>query len=58
MNLLSKKEEDMLSVILFKYNNNSRLEVTGMHTDFPEYMRFCIKETMENLKIIWIYCKL
>ncbi len=51
MNLLSRKEEDMLSVILSKYNNNSSLEVTGMHTDFQEYMRFCIKETMENLKL-------
>lgn len=51
MNLLPKKEEDMLSVMLSKYDNNSRLEITGMHTDFPEYMRFCMKETMENLKL-------
>lgn len=51
MNLLPKKEEDMLSVMLSKYDNNSSLEITGMHTDFPEYMKFCMKETMENLKL-------
>lgn len=51
MNLLPKKEEDMLSVMLSKYDNNSSLKITGMHTDFPEYMRFCMKETMENLKL-------
>lgn len=51
MNMLPKKEEDMLSIMLSKYDQNSSLEIIGMHTDFPEYMRFCIKETMENLKL-------
>lgn len=51
MNILPKKEEDMLLAMLSKYDNNPSLEVTGMYTDFPEYMRFCIKDTMENLRL-------
>lgn len=51
MNVLPKKEEDMLLAMLSKYDNNTNLQIRGMHTDFPEYMRFCIKETMENLRL-------
>ena len=51
MNVLPKKEEDMLLAMLSKYDNNTNLQIRGIHTDFPEYMKFCIKETMENLRL-------
>lgn len=51
MNLLPKKEEEMLSIILSKYNNNSAMKVTGACDEFPKYMSLCMSETIDNLKL-------
>lgn len=51
MNILSKNAEIMLNVFLNKYNEEKDYSVNGNMSEFPNYMRFCIKETMEDLKL-------
>lgn len=51
MNMLSRNAEDMLSVFLEKYNQTNDYSINGIADEFPEHMRFCIKDTMETLKI-------
>ena len=51
MNILSKNAEIMLNVFLNKYNEEKDYSVNGNMSEFPDYMRFCIKETMEDLKL-------
>lgn len=51
MNLLSKNAETMLTVFLNKYNEKKDYNINGNMSEFPDYMRFSIKETMEDLKL-------
>lgn len=51
MNILSKNAEIMLNIFLNKYNEEKDYSVNGNMSEFPEYMKFCIKETMEDLKL-------
>lgn len=51
MNLLSKNAETMLTVFLNKYNEKKDYTINGNMSEFPDYMRFSIKETMEDLKL-------
>lgn len=48
---LNQNEETMIDVFINKYEETNKYEVQGNVNDFPEYMRFCIKDTMENLKL-------
>lgn len=51
MNLLSQNGEDMLSVFLEKYKQSNDYFVDGTVNEFPDRMRFCIKDTMEKLQM-------
>ena len=51
MNVLSQNAEDMLSVFLEKYEQTNDYSVNGLENEFPERMRFCIKDTMETLQM-------
>ena len=51
MNVLSQNAEDMLSVFLEKYKQTNDYSVNGSSDEFPERMRFCIKDTMETLQM-------
>lgn len=48
---LPKKEEDMLNVFIEKYNTTKNYNVQGNMREFPKYMQYSIRETMNNLKI-------
>ena len=49
--ILNQNEETMLDVFINKYEETKNYEIRGNFDDFPEYMSFSIKDTMENLKI-------
>lgn len=51
MNMLSVNSEIMLKVFLNKYNETKYYTVDGNVSEFPDYMKFCIKDIMEDLKL-------
>ena len=51
MSVLSQNAETMLEVFLDKYNKDKDYSIQGNISEFPDYMRFSIKDNMENLKL-------
>jgi len=51
MFMLLQLEEQVLSIILEKYDGNSNMSVSGQYDEFPQYMRFSISKSIEKLKI-------
>ena len=51
MFILNTNEETMLKTFLNKYNENKKYDITGNYNDFPDYMQFSIKDTMNTLKL-------
>lgn len=51
MNILSQNAEAMLNVFLDKYDVTKDYTINGNVSEFPEYIKFCIKDTMEDLKL-------
>lgn len=49
--ILNSNEESMLDIFLEKYNSSKSYEISGDCSEFPDYMRFSIKDTMNNLKL-------
>lgn len=49
--VLLQLEEEVLSIILDKYDGNSNMSVSGTYDEFPPYMRFSIRKSIERLKI-------
>ena len=49
--ILNANEESMLDIFLEKYDSNKSYEISGNCNEFPDYMRFSIKDTMNNLKL-------
>lgn len=50
MYVLNSNEETMLEIFINKYNNNKNYQICGTYDEFPDYMKFSIKKTMESLK--------
>lgn len=51
MNILRKNEEEILKILLEKYDKNKNYSVCGEYDEFPERIQFSIKESFEDLKI-------
>lgn len=51
MNILSQNAETMLEVFINRYNENKDYTINGNMSEFPEYMKFSIEDTMETLKM-------
>ncbi len=51
MFMLLQLEEQVLSIILEKYDGNSNMAVSGKYDEFPQYMRFSISKSIEKLKM-------
>lgn len=51
MNVLPKKEEELLQIILNKYDGNEEMYVSGNSEELPKSMRFGLKEIFNTLKI-------
>lgn len=51
MRVLSQNAETMLEVFLDKYNKDKDYSIQGNISEFPDYMKFSIKDNMENLKL-------
>lgn len=51
MNILSQNAEKMLEVFINKYNENKDYTINGNMSEFPNYMKFSIGDTMETLKL-------
>lgn len=51
MNILNKNAEEMLKVFLRKYDEIKDYCIDGSYDEFPERMRFSIKDTMESLEL-------
>lgn len=51
MNVLSENAETMLEIFLNKYNGSGDYSISGNVDEFPKYMKFSIKNTMETLKL-------
>ena len=49
-NVLNKNSEEVLKVLLNKYEEKQNFSITGTYEEFPENTKFCIKEIMENLR--------
>lgn len=50
MYTLNSNQETMLDVFLTKYKESKKYEIFGNESEFPDYMRFSIKTTMDELK--------
>lgn len=50
MLVLQKSEEEVLLIILERYIPNSNRSVSGDYNEFPPYMKFGIKNSLEKLK--------
>ena len=50
MYILNSNQETMLDVFLSKYEETKKYEIFGNDREFPDYMRFSIKDTMNELK--------
>lgn len=51
MDILSQNEEEILKILLEKYDKNKNYSVCGEYDEFPERIQFSIKESFKNLKI-------
>src|SRR5574344_52640 len=51
MYILNANEETMLRVFLDKYNKIKNYEINGDSNEFPGYMQFSLKDTMNSLKL-------
>lgn len=51
MNILPKKEEELLQIILNKYDGNEEMNVSGSSKELPKNMRFGLKDIFNTLKI-------
>jgi DNA-binding ferritin-like protein len=54
---LSCNAETMLDIFLDKYNKKKDYEINGKYEEFPKYIKFSIKETMQELKYAGIISK-
>ena len=50
MIILQRLEEEMLAIILDKYDGNEELSVSGMCQDLPNKIQVCINKIMDNLE--------
>lgn len=50
MFILQQLEEQLLYIIIEKYNGNAELSVSGDYDEFPKSMRFSIGSSMDKLK--------
>ena len=51
MFILQRLEEEVLSIILQKYNENEQFIVSGDYSEFPSSMKFSIGDSLNKLKI-------
>lgn len=51
MFILQRLEEEVLSIILQKYDENEQFTVSGDYSEFPSSMRFSIGDSLNKLKI-------
>lgn len=51
MNILPQKEEELLRIILNKYNGNEEMQVTGGFKELPGKMQFGCKDIFNTLKL-------
>lgn len=51
MNILPQKEEELLQIILNKYDGNEEMNVSGSSEELPKNMRFGLKDIFNTLKI-------
>lgn len=51
VNILPQKEEELLQIILNKYNGNEEMQVTGGFNELPEKMKFGCKDIFYTLKL-------
>lgn len=51
MNVLPQKEEELLQIILNKYDGNEEMNVSGNSEELPKNMRFGLKDIFNTLKI-------
>ena len=51
MNFLPQKEEELLEIILNKYNGNEEMNVNGNTEELPKNMRFGLKDIFNTLKL-------
>lgn len=51
MNILPQKEEELLQIILNKYDGNEEMNVNGSSEELPKNMRFGLKDIFNTLKI-------
>ena len=54
MNILSQNEEEILTILLEKYDKSKNYSVCGEYDEFPERIQYSIKESFETLKIYGI----
>lgn len=48
--MLQKLEEEVLLIILEKYDENKKRHISGYYSEFPEYMKFSIDDSIHKLK--------
>ena len=51
MTILPQKEEELLQIILNKYDGNEEMNVNGNSTELPKNMRFGLKDIFNTLKL-------
>lgn len=51
MNILPQKEEELLQIILNKYDGNEEMNVNGSSEELPKNMRFGVKDIFNTLKL-------
>lgn len=51
MNILPQKEEELLRIILNKYDGNEEMQVNGSSSDIPRKMQFDQKDIFNTLKL-------
>ena len=51
MTILPQKEEELLQIILNKYDGNEEMNVNGNTEDIPKNMRFVLKDIFNTLKL-------
>lgn len=57
--MLQKLEEEVLLIILERYDGNSNRHISGYYSEFPEYMNFSIKDSIHKLKCLgYLACNL
>ena len=51
MNILPQKEEELMQIILNKYDGNEEMSVNGSSEELPQNMRFGLKDIFNTLKL-------